>query len=68
MKINEEDSSWATLGPRLDEIFKQRADKIAFVKGDDTITFDQVARAIDIMRTNGIDKIGLLTPRMESGN
>jgi biopolymer transport protein TolR len=68
VKINEEDSSWTTLGPRLDEIFKQRADKIAFVKGDDTITFDQVARAIDIMRTNGIDKIGLLTPRMESGN
>src|SRR5580704_18543230 len=56
VKINEEDSSWTTLGPRLDEIFKQRADKIAFVKGDDTITFDQVARAIDIMRTNGIDK------------
>jgi len=67
VKINEENSSWDRLGARLDEIFKQRAEKIAFVKGDETITFDQVARAIDIMRVAGIDKVGLLTPRMESG-
>jgi biopolymer transport protein ExbD len=67
VKINEEDSSWDGLQARLDQIFKQRAEKIAFVKGDDTVFFGEVAKAIDIMRAAGIDKIGLLTPRMESG-
>jgi biopolymer transport protein TolR len=65
--INEEPSSWDGLQARLDQIFKQRAEKIAFVKGDDTVFFGEVAKAIDIMRAAGIDKVGLLTPRMESG-
>jgi len=65
--INEENSSWDGLQARLDLIFKQRAEKIAFVKGDDTVFFGEVAKAIDIMRAAGIDKVGLLTPRMESG-
>jgi biopolymer transport protein TolR len=68
LKINEEDSSWDGLEPRLEQIFKERADKIAFVKGDEGTYFGDVARAIDIMRQAGIDKVGLLTPRMESGN
>jgi len=67
LKINEEDTTWDTLGGRLDTIFKQRAQKVAFVKGDDTVFFADVARAINIMREAGIDKVGLLTPRMESG-
>ncbi len=67
LKINEESATWDGLGARLDQIFKQRAQKIAFVKGDDTVFFGDVARAIDIMREAGIDKVGLLTPRMESG-
>jgi biopolymer transport protein ExbD len=67
IKINEEDSSWDSLQARLDQIFKQRAEKIAFVKGDDTVFCGEVAKAIDIMRAAGIDKVGLLTPRMESG-
>ncbi len=67
VKINDEESSWDRLGARLDEIFKQRADKVAFVKGDENTYFGEVARAIDIMRASGIDKIGLLTPRMEGG-
>jgi biopolymer transport protein ExbD len=69
LKINEEDSSWDKLEPRLEQIFKDRApsNKTAFVKGDETVYFGDVARAIDIMRVAGIDKVGLLTPRMESG-
>jgi biopolymer transport protein TolR len=67
LKINEEAATWDGLQARLDQIFKQRAQKIAFVKGDDTVFFGDVARAIDIMRAAGIDKVGLLTPRMESG-
>lgn len=67
LKINEEDSSWDHLGPRLEEIFKQRATKVAFVKGDDNVLFSEVARAIDVMRLAGIDSVGFLTPQMEKG-
>jgi biopolymer transport protein TolR len=67
LKINEEDATWDTLGPRLSDVFKQRAEKVAFVKGDDTVRFADVARAIDIMRNSGIDKVGLITANLEAG-
>jgi biopolymer transport protein TolR len=65
--INQDSSNWNDLGPRLFEIYKERADKIAFVKGDDDVEFAQVARAIDIMRGSGIDHVGLITAKIEAG-
>jgi len=67
LKINNEDSSWDRLGPRIEEIFKERAEKVAFVKGDNEVLFEEVARAIDIMRGSGIDKVGLITAKLEAG-
>src|SRR2546429_9543213 len=67
LKINNEDTTWDGLGPRMEQIFKERAEKIAFVKGDNDIMFMDVARAIDIMRGAGIDKIGLITAKLEAG-
>jgi biopolymer transport protein TolR len=59
--INQDQTDWQHLGPRLEEIYKQRAEKVAFVRGDDGVEFSQVARAIDIMRGAGIDSVGLIT-------
>ena len=67
VKINNEDSTWENLGPRVEQIFKDRAEKIAFVKGDNDVMFGEVARAIDIMRGAGIDKVGLITAKLEAG-
>jgi len=67
LKINEDEATWDTLGPRLNDIFKLRAEKVAFVKGDDTVPFADVAKAIDIMRVSGIDKVGLITAKLEAG-
>src|SRR5579864_456022 len=67
VKINNEDSTWDGMGPRLEQIFKDRAEKIAFVKGDSDVLFGEVARAIDIMRGSGIDKVGLITAKLEAG-
>jgi biopolymer transport protein TolR len=67
LKINEDDATWDSLGPRLNDIFKLRAEKVAFVKGDDTVPFADVAKAIDIMRVSGIDKVGLITAKLEAG-
>ncbi|GAC1701537.1 MAG: protein TolR [Candidatus Acidiferrum sp.] len=62
--INGEDSDWGRLGPRMDQIFKQRADKTAFVKGDDDVLFTDVARAVDIMRGAGVARIGLISSKL----
>jgi len=67
LKINEDDATWDNLGSRLNDIFKLRAEKVAFVKGDDTVPFADVAKAIDIMRVSGIDKVGLITAKLEAG-
>ena len=68
LKINEEPHTWDSLGPRIDAIFRMRAEKVAFIKGDDKVLFADVARAIDIMRNNGVDKVGLITAKIEAGN
>ena len=65
LKINSEDATWETLGSRMDQIFKERAEKVAFVKGDNDVMFTDVARAIDIMRGAGVDKVGLITAKLE---
>jgi biopolymer transport protein TolR len=67
VKINNEDVTWEGLGPRMEQIFKERAEKVAFVKGDNDVMFMEVARAIDIMRGAGIDKVGLITAKLEAG-
>jgi biopolymer transport protein TolR len=67
LKINDEDATGDSLGPRLTDVFKERAEKVAFVKGDDAVRFADVAHAIDIMRGSGIDKVGLITANLEAG-
>jgi biopolymer transport protein TolR len=67
IKINNEDTTWDGLGPRIEQVFKDRAEKVAFVKGDNDVLFMQVARAIDIMHGAGIDKVGLITAKLEAG-
>jgi biopolymer transport protein ExbD len=67
LRINQETVTEQTLGPRLEEIFKTRAERVAFVKGTDTLEFREVAKVIDIAKGAGVDKIGLITAKMEQG-
>jgi biopolymer transport protein TolR len=67
LKINQEQVTEAQLGPRLTEIFKTRAERVAFVKGDGELEFQAVAKVIDIAKGANIDKIGLITAKMEQG-
>jgi Biopolymer transport protein len=67
MMLNTEPTDEQRLGPRLEEIFKTRAERVVFVKGDPDIEFQVVARAIDIAKGAGIDKIGLMTAKVEAG-
>ena len=68
LKINQEDSDFDQLGPRLEQIFKTRAERVVFVKGDPDLEYQTVARAIDVAKGAQIDKVGLMTPKLEAGN
>src|SRR5256885_700679 len=62
LRINQEDVSWDNLGTRLSDIFKTRAERVMFVKGDDDVEFQHVAQVIDIAKgTQMVDKVGLVT-------
>jgi biopolymer transport protein TolR len=60
LKINEQPVAWSDLEPELAGIFKQRAEKVAFVQGDDEVEFKYVAYVIDTARAAGVDRVGLL--------
>ncbi len=67
LALNNEPITEAALGGRLEEVFKTRAERVVFVKADPDLEFQSVARAIDIAKGAGIDKIGLMTPKVEAG-
>ena len=67
MLLNTEPITDANLGKRLEDIFKTRAERVVFVKGDPDLDFAAVAKAIDIAKGAGLDKIGLMTPKVEAG-
>jgi biopolymer transport protein ExbD len=66
LKINDDATTWDNLGRQLNDVFKLRAEKVAFVKGGDAVAFADVARAIDVMRRSSIEKVGLLTTPLEA--
>jgi len=68
MKLNQDPIDMAHLGDRLTEVFKTRAERVVFVRADKDLTFDTVAQAIDIAKGAGLDKIGLMTPKIEEGH
>jgi len=60
MLVNTEPIEEPALGKRLEDIFKTRAERIMFVKGDPDIEYKWVAEVIDIGHGAGVDKIGLM--------
>lgn len=65
VKINQEAATWESLQVRLTDVYKMRAEKVMFVKADDNVAFQSVAKAIDIGHASGVDKIGLITLKTE---
>lgn len=67
MQLNTEPISDERLGERLLEVFKTRAERVCFVKADPDLEFQYVAKAIDIAKGAQMDKVGLMTAKMEAG-
>jgi biopolymer transport protein TolR len=68
LKINQQEVSWADLKPQLADIFKQRAEKVAFVQEEDAVDFKYVADVIDTARDAGMERVGLLPKEMASAH
>jgi biopolymer transport protein TolR len=64
VKINQDEVELRYLGDRLQEVFKTRSDRTAFVQGDPDLLFNDVAQVIDIAKGAGVDKIGLMTEQI----
>jgi biopolymer transport protein TolR len=67
LKINQDDVTWENLEGRLNDIFKTRAEKVMFVKADPDLPFNDVAQVIDVGHAAGVDKVGLITAKIEAG-
>jgi biopolymer transport protein TolR len=60
MLVNTESVPENLLQKRLEDIFKTRAERVMFVKGDPDLEYKWVAEVIDIAHGAGIDKVGLM--------
>ena len=66
-KINQDVVSKDALSARLAEIYANRAERVMFIKGDDDISYSQVAEVIDMGHSAGVDHVALLTPKVAAG-
>ncbi len=66
-KINDEVMNKSAIEGRLTGIFAARQEKVMFVKGDPDQYYGNIAEVIDFGHQAGVDNIGIITPRVESG-
>jgi biopolymer transport protein TolR len=68
MAINSDPVKPEELQNRLADIFKTRAQKVLFIKGDKDLEYRYVAQAIDSAKGADPDmKVGIMTPKVEAG-
>ena len=66
LEINQQSVSWQDLHNRLIDIYKTRAQKVMFIKADDKIPWQDVASVIAQAHNAGVDKVGLITAKIEN--
>ena len=67
-KINQVDVQKAELLPKLTGMYKNRGERILFIRADDDLDFASVVEVIDIARGADVDHIAVLTPQMIAGH
>lgn len=67
ISINQKPVLKQNLFDQLTEIFKTRNERTMFVQGDTELMFNDVSDIIDIARGAGVDKIGLITEKIQAG-
>jgi biopolymer transport protein TolR len=66
-RINSTNVAQRDLLPRLVSIYANRAERVMFVKGDDDVSFAQIAEVIDLGHSAGANSVGLMTPKILAG-
>jgi biopolymer transport protein TolR len=67
IKINQTEVELRYLGDQLQDIFKTRNERTAFVNADPELLFNDVAQVIDVAKGAGVDKVGLMTEQIKAG-
>ncbi|SRR5581483_1465413 len=60
LSINDQPITIADLKQKLTDIYKERAERVAFVKADPELAFEHVAEVIDIAHAAGVENVGLM--------
>ena len=63
--LNQDKISIDDLTERVSVLVSNRLDKIIFVKGDYRAKYGDVVKVVDNLRAAGVDKIGLLTEKVD---
>lgn len=67
LRINQQPVAQGELQSRLAAIYANRAQHALFIKGDDRLSFKEIAQIIDTGHAAGVDQIGLMTPEVLAG-
>jgi biopolymer transport protein TolR len=66
LEINQQSVSWRNLTSKLIHIYEDRAQRVLFVKADDSLPWQDVATVIDDAHSAGVDKVGLITAKIQA--
>jgi biopolymer transport protein TolR len=66
--INQQELPHNQLASKLYSIYATRSTRVLFLKGDDQLSFNQIADVIDIGHAAGVDSIGLMTPQLQAAH
>ena len=65
VKVNQDSIDIRELEERLTDIFKTRQQRTMFVQGHKDLFFNSVIDIIDIAHSAGVDKVGLITEKIQ---
>lgn len=60
LSINHQPLAWKDLRHRLLEIYKSRADRVLFIKGDADVEFEYVAQVLGTAHSVDVQRVGLI--------
>ena len=59
-KINFDDTSNEQLGPRLNDVFANRAERVIWVRSDHRLPFSELMRVTGILKSAGVETVNLI--------
>ena len=65
--INQSAVELRYLGDQLQDIFKTRNERTAFVNADPDLLYKDVVEIIDVAKGAGVAKVGLMTEQIQAG-